>query len=73
MVARKKVPVRIKVYPVLSAAVESGVGYGLHRAYKYSESPGPDATSSPTREHVIEEICNAVMSELCEVIDLGDE
>ena len=50
--------VKAKVYDLMSKAVEDGVSYGLHRAYKYSDNP--------SKEDVEETIRLAVMSSICE-------
>lgn len=50
--------IRVRVYPVLQAAVDTGVSYGWHHAHKHDEQPD---------EAVIKnEIYKSVMSELCE-------
>lgn len=55
----------VKVWPVLHEAVEAGVNYGWHRAYKYTETPEP--------EHIREQIHQAVMTELAERFDIVSE
>ncbi len=58
---------RINVYGLLSDAVEEGVAYGYHRAFKHTEHP--------EEEVVIRAVSDAVMSELSELFlfdDLGE-
>jgi hypothetical protein len=59
-----KLKQRVKLYPILSEAVERGTAYGYHRAHKHVESP--------SEEEITQAISNAVMAELCEVIDFED-
>lgn len=54
---------RVNLYAIISRAVEEGVGYGWTRAHKH--------TNEPDREAAVEAIFNAVMSELCEVLEFG--
>ena len=62
----KLVPtVRINAYPVIAEAVDSGVAYGWHRAHKH--------TATPSDEAAIEEIAQAVMNELCDVLNFGGD
>ena len=53
--------VRVNVYRVISEAVEIGTGRGWRRAHKHADDPGEDA--------IVTEIHNAVLTELCEVLD----
>ena len=53
---------KVKIYPVLAEAVETGVAYGLNRAYKH--------TDTPTRETMAEVITTAVLHELCERLEV---
>lgn len=57
--------IKVRLYDLLSDAVESGVGWGVHYAFKHS---GPDLTEDE-RERLKEQIRQSVMSELCEKID----
>jgi hypothetical protein len=52
----------VRVYPVLSRAIEEGVRCGLNRGFKYSDKP--------TREDLAEQIEREVMNALGEVFDL---
>jgi hypothetical protein len=61
----RKRNLRLRTYPILCRAVEEGVAYGMMRAFKYADNP--------TREHMQEQIEQAVMNALCEVVELGDE
>lgn len=66
--ARVKTPanqtLRVRVYAVLSDAVERGARVGYHRAHKHTDTPGEGA--------ICDAIVQAVMSEACEVFDFGD-
>lgn len=57
--------VRVRIYPLLCAAVEAGVAYGYRRAHKYEDNPG--------EEHIKETIISAVTSELCELFVFDDD
>lgn len=52
-------------YKVLELAVEQGVTYGYHRAFKHDSNP-PD-------EFAIAEIENSVMTHICEWFDFNFE
>ena len=54
-----------KTFPVLEMAVDDGVSYGVHRAYKY--------TDNPSHDEIIAQVTDAVMNSLCEWFDLSDE
>jgi hypothetical protein len=59
----KRVRPKVKLYPLISRAVEEGVAYGLQRYNKYnSESP---VDVDIVAEHVEREVLNA----LCEVLE----
>lgn len=45
-------------YRLLEMCVESGIAYGLTRAYKH--------TDKPTTEQIEEKIRQAIMNEICE-------
>jgi hypothetical protein len=57
--------VRLKAYNIISDAVELGVSYGLTRAYKH--------TNEPDSNYIAEQVENAVMGQLCEVLDFDPE
>lgn len=59
------VNVKINAYEVINRAVDDGVSYGFMRAFKH--------TDKPTNEHIMEEINNAIMGSLCDVLIFGDE
>ena len=61
---KKKQPLRLRTYEIVSRAVEEGVGYGLKRAYKYSDAP----TQGSLQEHIEQAVLNA----LCEIIEFDD-
>ena len=45
-------------YKLIQHCVESGVAYGLTRAYKH--------TDAPTAEQIEDKVVQAIMSEICE-------
>lgn len=47
-----------KTYPLMQTAVEAGITYGYHRAFKHTNTPEPKA--------IMDEIEQAVMHEICE-------
>jgi hypothetical protein len=51
----------LKTYRIIEDAVESGVAYGIRRAYKHTDNPSETALQ--------ENIEHAVMNALSEVID----
>lgn len=61
----EKPQIRVRVYPVLEDAVERGVSYGYHRAFKHTDKPDEEA--------IKESICQQVMNELCEALIFDDE
>lgn len=60
-----KSAVKVRAYEVIWRAVNEGVGYGYQRAHKH--------TDKPSEEHVRDQIEQAVMNALCEILDFGDE
>lgn len=57
--------VKFDAYRLLDRAVEEGVRYGYMRAYKY--------TDTPSKEGIIADIHQAVMHELCEIMDFDND
>ena len=55
---------KLKLYTVISRAVNEGVNYGVNRAFKYSDTPN--------HESLVEHIEREVMNSLDEVIEYGD-
>lgn len=55
---------KIKSYAIIERAVEEGVAYGYHRAFKYDDKP--------TEETIKQAIIDAVMLEISEVIDFDN-
>lgn len=53
--------VRLKAYPTIEGAVESGVIYGWNRAHKHTDVPDPD--------YAKEQIVQSIMNELSEIFD----
>lgn len=56
--------VRVKIYGVVSDAVDTAIARGLRLAHKHSDAPTDDAVCLSIHE--------TVMSELCELLDFGD-
>lgn len=52
------------IYKLIEHCVETGVAYGLTRAYKH--------TDKPTAEQVREKIRQAIMNEVCEWFKFED-
>ena len=55
---------KVKLYNIISRAVEEGVAYGVNRSFKYSDNP--------LKEALQENVERQVMNALSEVIDFGD-
>jgi hypothetical protein len=58
---KKKVKLTMKTYSIVADAVERGVTRGYYRAHKH--------TDAPSEETIKDVIANAVMGELCDVVD----
>lgn len=57
-----------KTYPILVQAIEEGVAYGLHQAYKHA-----DIENNEPLEHQIKDaITNAVINEIFEWFDIDN-
>ena len=56
---------KIKMYQLISRAIEEGVDFGWNRAHKHSEKP--------EKNTVLDSIHSEVMSQICEVFDFDDE
>jgi hypothetical protein len=52
--------IKIKPYPVIENAVETGVAYGWHRAHKHNDKPTPDKIRDAIAEAVMASISEAV-------------
>lgn len=55
---------KLKAYSIIERAVEEGVTYGYNRAFKH--------TDAPKTEVLKDSIANAVMNEICEIMDFSD-
>jgi hypothetical protein len=53
--------IKVSAYKVIWRAVEEGVRYGWRRAHKHTETPD--------EETVLSAIEDAVLSELCEILE----
>ncbi len=60
-VGMKKNKPKVRLYKVVSEAVSTGVKYGVNRAHKHTDCPSID--------HIIEQVENAVLNELSEVLE----
>ncbi len=56
--------IKIDGYLVIQRAVEEGVAYGVRRSHKH--------TDHPTEDQISTEVENAVMNEICEVLQFGN-
>lgn len=57
--------VRVRVYPVISEAVQRGCDYGWMRVHKHNPEP--------TENDICEAMADAVMTELCGILDFDPE
>jgi hypothetical protein len=55
--------IRFNAYAILSRAVQEGIEYGYNRAHKHTDTP-----SEETFKECIE---NAIMNNICEVMDFA--
>lgn len=46
------------IYKLIVEAVEAGIAYGYHRAYKYADDP--------SEEYIKEQLAQAVLNEICD-------
>jgi hypothetical protein len=60
----KKVKLKMNAWKIVTIAVEQGVAYGYRRAHKH--------TDKPTEEHLVQEIEDAVMSAISDVVNWED-
>jgi len=58
-----------KTYPILIQAVENGVAYGFHRAYKHADI----GNNEPTEVQIKDAITDAVITELFEWFDIDNQ
>jgi len=59
--ARVAGTLKFRAYDLIARAVEDGVVYGHNRAYKYTDKPSADILR--------QEISQAVISSLCEILE----
>lgn len=55
---------KVKTYVILERAIEEGVARGWNRAHKHVENPTP--------EHIMAEILQAVMVDICNVFSFDE-
>jgi hypothetical protein len=79
MATRKKLKVKndltVKVrdvYGLVRQAVEVGVGYGLRRSVKYTETSTVDLDDPTEFERVRDAVVEGVMGDLCELLEFPD-
>lgn len=48
--------IKAKTYPLMREAVEAGIAYGYHRAYKHTSTPAPADIMSAIEDAVMTEI-----------------
>ena len=53
--------IKLSPYEMVRDAIQAGVTYGLRRAHKHVENPSD--------EQIVEAITQAVMTDLCDVLD----
>jgi len=57
----KKLDLKPNVYEIISRAVEAGARFGVHRAFKHTETP--------EREAIVAQVEHEIMLALCDVIN----
>jgi hypothetical protein len=67
--ANAKRTLKLRTYTIVSDAIESSIGVGLDRAYKHSDR----RLSDFQREHITENVARAIMENLDDIIDWGDD
>ena len=63
--SKKLRKLKVNTYSIVSDAIEIGVAYGIRRVLKHRDSISDEASIEAAKD----EICNAVINELCDVID----
>lgn len=61
----KSETIKAKTYPLMREAVEAGIAYGYHRAFKHTNTPEPQA--------IMDEIEQAVMNEIAARFTFSDD
>ena len=57
--------IRIDAYKIINEVIECAVRYGYNRAHKHVDNP--------SEERMIQEIHQAVMNDLCDVLKFDEE
>ena len=60
---------KANTYRVLQRAIEEGIPWGINRYYKYR----PDEPEVTSRDDLAEQILDAIMLEVCDVIMFNEE
>lgn len=60
----KPTDLKLKVYGIVSDAVDVGIGVGFNRAHKHMDIP--------RSVDIHDAVLTAVMAQLCDIIDFGD-
>ena len=63
MKTKIKNTIKLNSYSIIADKIENSIEYGYNRAFKH--------TDAPDKETIKENILNAIMSDLCEIIDFG--
>jgi len=56
----RKVQLKPDVYKIVSSAVETGIAIGIRRAYKHSDRQLPEHEVESLKQHVENEVMNAL-------------
>lgn len=59
-----KTELRLDAYKIISDTIETAIRYGYNRAHKHVENPSVDL--------ILEQIHNAIMNDLCEIIKFDE-
>ena len=65
---KKKRPLRLRTYTIVSGKVETGITRGIYRYLKYH-----DANDPLNEETLAEHLDREIMSELCDAVDFGED
>ena len=65
---KKKTPLHLRTYIIVSDKVETGIARGINRYLKYH-----DANEPIDEESLAEHLGHEIMSELCDAVDFGDD
>jgi hypothetical protein len=63
----------MRVYSIIEEAVERGVNYGMHRAYKHVDNPSEEAIKQAINDAVMNSLSEVVDFQKYEVTDYPDD